>query len=126
MLGIWRFATETVWTDFVRYLNQYNGIINSLTPEIRHFVLQEVDVDDIHKRIKKKYDRAQNNGSNGMNDQSQQPREESAELYNDIFDNLDEFLIDDDLLLRAQSESIMYIKQEFWHQSCFYFVHWFI
>lgn len=105
-----RFATETVWTDFVRYLNQYNGIINSLTPEIRHFVLQEVDVDYIHKRIKKKYDRAQNNGSNGMNDQSQQPREESAELYNDIFDNLDEFLIDDDLLLRAQSESIMYIK----------------
>lgn len=102
-----KFAAETVWTDFVKYLNQYNGILNSLTPEIRYFVLQEIDVDFVYKRIKKKYDRKQANGSK---DKSMPPRDESVELYTDMFDNLDDFLIDDDLLLRAQSESIMYIK----------------
>ncbi|KAG5418937.1 ZCF27 [Candida metapsilosis] len=105
-----QFSNETVWTYFIKYSNQYNGIINSLTPEIRYFVLQEIDTDYIYKRIKKKYDKSKANGSNGVKEQNEQPRKETTELYNDIFDNLDDFLIDDDLLLRAQSESIMYIK----------------
>ncbi|KAK6203498.1 uncharacterized protein RJT21DRAFT_2826 [Scheffersomyces amazonensis] len=89
-----QFANETVWSTFIKYLNQYNGIINSLNPQIRNFVLQEVNVDQIHRRMKKKYEKKQ----------------AKVSVDSDIFDSLDDFLIDDDLLLRAQSESIMFIK----------------
>ncbi|KAK6454836.1 uncharacterized protein RJT20DRAFT_684 [Scheffersomyces xylosifermentans] len=88
------FSNEGVWIMFIKYLNQYNGIINSLSPQIRNFVLQEINVEQIHRRMKKKYEKKQSNLSND----------------NDIFDNLDDFLIDDDLLIRAQSETIMFIK----------------
>ncbi|EAZ63908.2 Fungal transcriptional regulatory protein [Scheffersomyces stipitis CBS 6054] len=88
------FANESAWIIFIKYLNQYNGIINSLSPQIRNFVLQEINVDQIHRRMKKKYEKKQSNISSDA----------------DVFDTLDDFLIDDDLLIRAQSESIMFIK----------------
>ncbi|KAK6464120.1 fungal transcriptional regulatory protein [Scheffersomyces coipomensis] len=88
------FSNESVWILFIKYLNQYNGIINSLNPQIRTFVLQEVNVDQIHRRMKKKYEK----------------KHARVAIETDIFDSLDDFLIDDDLLLRAQSESIMFIK----------------
>ncbi|RCK59030.1 hypothetical protein Cantr_07216 [Candida viswanathii] len=94
-----KFSDEKVWTSFIKYLNQYNGIINSLSPEIRNFVLQEVNVDQIHRRMKRKYEKKQLDQNNNQ-----------GKIENDIFDSLDDFLIDDDLLVRAQSESIMYIK----------------
>lgn len=87
------FVDESSWIIFIKYLNQYNGIINSLSPQIRNFVLQEINTDQIYRRIKKKHEKKQQNVSDL-----------------DIFDNLDDFLVDDDLLLQAQSESIMYIK----------------
>ncbi|EGW30792.1 uncharacterized protein SPAPADRAFT_72715 [Spathaspora passalidarum NRRL Y-27907] len=93
------FSENSVWHLFIKYLNQYNGIINSLSPEIRSLVLQESNVDQIYRRIKKKYDK--------KNDIKMEP---FASVAGDIFDNLDDFLIDDDLLYRVQSESIMYIK----------------
>lgn len=88
------FSEVELWELFVKYLNQYNGIINSLSPKIRNFVLQEVNVEQIYKSIKKRYNKKQLN----------------IKTENDIFDALDDFLVDDDLLLKAQSESIMYIK----------------
>ena len=47
------FADKTIWSSFIEYLNRYNGIINSLTPEIRNFVLHEVNVEQIFHRLKK-------------------------------------------------------------------------
>ncbi|ODV81729.1 uncharacterized protein CANTADRAFT_3804 [Suhomyces tanzawaensis NRRL Y-17324] len=89
------FYDDSIWVSFIKYLNQYNGIINSLSPSIRNFVLQEIDVDQIYKRMKKR--------------KESKVRSPSPTDF-DILDNLDDFLVDDDLLLRAQSESIMYIK----------------
>ena len=88
------FVNESTWTIFIKYLNQYNGIINSLSPKIRTFILQEINTDQIYRRIKKKDEKKQQNLSSEL----------------DIYDNLDDFLVDDDLLIQAQSESIMYIK----------------
>ncbi|RLV93251.1 hypothetical protein JA1_002609 [Spathaspora sp. JA1] len=90
------FSEDSVWHIFIKYLNQYNGIINSLSPEIRSLVLQETNVDQIYRRIKKKYDK------------KNEVKMEQGDT--DIFDTLEDFLIDDDLLYRMQSESIMYIK----------------
>ena len=94
-----KFCEEKIWVSFIKYLNQYNGIINSLSPEIRSFVLQETNVEQIHRRMKRKYEKKQLDQNNNGN-----------KIENDIFDSLDDFLIDDDLLVRAQSESIMFIK----------------
>ena len=97
------FADKTIWSSFIEYLNRYNGIINSLTPEIRNFVLHEVNVEQIFHRLKKKYERKQlqenktNNTATAVN-------------ADEIIDNLDDFLIDEDLIVRAQSENIMFIK----------------
>ncbi|KAL6451877.1 hypothetical protein SBY92_003185 [Candida maltosa Xu316] len=91
------FSNDKIWISFIKYLNQYNGIINSLSPGIRNFVLQEINVDEIHSRLRKKYEKKQRLGTN-------------EKIENDIFDNLDDFLINDDLLIRAQSETIMFIK----------------
>lgn len=88
-----KFAETTVWNILIKYLNQYNGIISSLSPNIRKFVLLEVNVEQIYGIIKKRADKKNKNNTE-----------------EDIFENLDEFLIDDDLLLRAQSESVMFIK----------------
>lgn len=88
------FVNFDIWKIFIKYLNQYNGIINSLSPKIRKFVLLEVNVEQIYLSMKKK----------------QQKKQRNVKENFDIFDTLDDFLIDDDLLLRAQSESIMFIK----------------
>ncbi|KAI5965749.1 ZCF27 [Candida pseudojiufengensis] len=91
---------------FIKYLNQYNGVINSLTPEIRNFILQETNTDQIYRRMKNRYEKKHNTLKS-------KPKVEDDKFSVDqdqIFDSLDDFLIDDDLLLKAQSESIMYIK----------------
>lgn len=88
-------AFKNPWIKFVKYLNQYNGIINTLPKEIRDFVLHEVNVDQIYRHIKNKYDNSKQFGN---------------EDCDDIFESLDDFFIDDDLILRAQSDSIMFIK----------------
>lgn len=93
--GVWdlaNFAEKTVWSVSIKYLNQYNGIILSLSPKIRSFVLLEVNVEEIYASMKKRAEK------------------KSRKIKEDIFDNLDDFLIDEDLILRAQSESIMFIK----------------
>lgn len=89
-----KFAETTVWHLLIKYLNQYNGIISSLSPPIRKFVLLEVNVDQIYSIMKKRADK----------------KRKMEDSQDDIFENLDEFLIDDDLLLRALSESVMLIK----------------
>lgn len=89
-----KFYEETFWTSFIKGINQYNGIINSLSPRIRSFVLEEVDTENILKSITKAYERRR-----------------SKQLGDDeIAADLDEFLIDNNLLIQSQSESIMYIK----------------
>ncbi|KAI5955124.1 ZCF27 [Candida jiufengensis] len=101
------FIKEEFFKKFIKYINQYNGVINSLTPEIRNFVLQEINVDQIYRRMKIRYEKKHNN-------KTKRGESVSDSEYNinqdQIFDSLDDFLIDDDLLLKAQSESIMYIK----------------
>ncbi|SGZ48882.1 CIC11C00000004249 [Sungouiella intermedia] len=89
-----KFAENTVWNLMIKYLNQYNGIISSLSPNIRKFVLLEVNVEQIYSIMKKRAGK----------------RQDKYGVEEDIFENLDEFLIDDDLLLRALSESVMFIK----------------
>lgn len=89
-----QFFRETFWVSFIRYLNQYNGIINSLSPSIRNFVLKEVDIYQIFQSVSKSYEkRKANDFSNQL-----------------LSQDLDDFLIDEDLLIQAKSESIMYIK----------------
>lgn len=88
------FSSYSVWHNVVKYLNQYNGIINSLNPKVRDFVLQEVNNEQIYKNIKKKWTKLKS-------PTSKEP---------DVLDQLDEFLMDDDLLIKMQSESIIYIK----------------
>lgn len=88
------FAERTAWSVLIKYLNQYNGIISALSPRIRNFVLLEVNVEQIYASMKRRADKKNQRG----------------DIEENIFDNLDDFLIDDDLLLRAQSESIMFIK----------------
>ena len=88
------FSSCHVWHNVVKYLNQYNGIINSLNPKVRDFVLQEVNNEQIYKNIKKKWTKLKSPAS-------KEP---------DVLDQLDEFLMDDDLLIKMQSESIIFIK----------------
>lgn len=98
--GLWNlkeFGERKVWSTTIKYLNQYNSIINSLSPQIRNFVLLEADVEQIYASMKKRADKKKKD----------ETEEES------INDNLEDFLIDEDLLLRAQSESVMFIKTRF-------------
>lgn len=88
------FAERDVWTITIKFLNQYNGIVNSLSPQIRKFVLLEANVEQIYSSMKKRADR-----------KKKLRGEEEV-----ILESLDDFLIDEDLLLRAQSESVMFIK----------------
>ncbi|EGV66087.1 hypothetical protein CANTEDRAFT_102265 [Yamadazyma tenuis ATCC 10573] len=90
-----KFYDETFWISFIRYSNQYNGIINSLSPRIRNFVLKEVDIAQVFKSISSAYERRRAN--DGTSNQV-------------LSDHLDDFLIDDNLIIQAQSEAIMYIK----------------
>lgn len=116
------FANETLWVTFIKYWNQYNGIINSLAPHIREFILHETDVQQAHKRVKKMY----------LHRKSKMEDEKSVTLIesddrkmnvplktNDIgtggdfrstFDDLDDFALEDEIPLHSQSESIMFIK----------------
>lgn len=87
------FYGDEFWVQFIKYLDQYNGIINSLSPLIRQFVLYELDVDAIYKRVKAKHTAKHSN-------------QDTA----DVVDTLEDFLVDDDILLRAQSEQVIYIK----------------
>lgn len=90
------FYNETLWISFIRYINQYNGIINSLSPKIRSFVLKEVDISQVFKSVANSYERK---------------RKEAVQTTGPVkSENLDDFLIDDNLIIQAQSESIMYIK----------------
>lgn len=88
------FYEEKLWSVVIKYLNQYNGIINCLPSRIRGFLMQEVDVHQIHSNIKRRRNKKL---SNQFDD----------ELY------LDEFLIDEDIILNAQSEAIIFIKTRF-------------
>ncbi|KAG7665267.1 ZCF27 [[Candida] subhashii] len=90
------FSQESAWMLFIKYLNQYNGIINSLSPEIRNFILQETEVEQIFKSMKKKFEK-RTSASTVMSE-------------SEDFSSLDDFIIDDDILLRTQSECIMFIK----------------
>lgn len=90
-----KFYNETFWISFVKYNNQYNGIINSLSPRIRNFILKEVDVTQVFKLIARAHENRENDG---------------RDLGSLVSENLDDFLIDDNLIIQAQSESIMYIK----------------
>lgn len=99
--GLWdldEFVEKDIWKLQIKYLKQYDAIISSLSPRIREFVLLEVNVDEIHASMKKRASRKRNG-------------QEAFEL--DLLDNLDEFFIDEDLLLKAQSESVMFIKTRF-------------
>lgn len=87
------FYEDFIWKTIIKYSNQYNGVINSLSPRIRQFVLHELDAEQVYTRLKKKFDKKAN-----------------PDNHIDILDQLEDFLIDDDLLLRAQSECIIYIK----------------
>lgn len=83
-----------LWSVVIKYLNQYNGIINSLPTRIRGFLMQEIDVHQIHSNIKRRRNKKKTN-------------QIEEELY------LDEFLIDEDIILNAQSEAIIFIKTRF-------------
>lgn len=89
-----KFYNETVWLTFIRYLNQYDGIINSLSPRIRSFISHEVNIEQVYKVVfsnHKKKD-AKNNISESISD--------SLEAYN----------INEELLVQAQSQSIIFMK----------------
>lgn len=88
-----KFYTESFWISFIKYINQYNGIINSLSPSIRKFILQEVDVNQIFTSV-----------------QRASERRRAKESPNNISSDLSDFLINNELLVQSQSESIMYIK----------------
>ncbi|PVH18560.1 uncharacterized protein CXQ87_001491 [Candidozyma duobushaemuli] len=92
------FVDRNIWKLSIKYLKQYDAIVASLSPRIRSFVLSEADVDEIHASMKRRACRK---------------RGASEAFETDILDNLDEFFIDEDLLLKAQSESIMFIKTRF-------------
>ncbi|CAN3354040.1 hypothetical protein DICA4_B02344 [Diutina catenulata] len=89
-----QFYEGSFWATFIKYSDEYNGVINSLSPNIRSFVLHELDVDSIYRRVKKKHDQ----------------RSAASDMAVDIFDSLEDYLVDDDLLIRAQSESVLFIK----------------
>lgn len=88
------FIREKIWKLTMKYLNQLEGIVNSLTPSIREFVSLETDPAQIYASIKRKAAR----------------RRKSAIEEDKIPQILDDFLIDDDLLHHAQSESVIFIK----------------
>ena len=72
---------------------------------VRNFVLHEVNVEQIFHRLKKKYERKQLQENKTNNTATA-----TAVNADEIIDNLDDFLIDEDLIVRAQSENIMFIK----------------
>ncbi|GEQ72278.1 hypothetical protein JCM33374_g5965 [Metschnikowia sp. JCM 33374] len=88
------FASEKVWKLTIKYSNQLNGIVDSLTPAIRNFVLSETDPAQIYTSIKRKAVR----------------RKKSLGDEERVLHVLDDFLVNEDLLHHAQSESVMYIK----------------
>lgn len=88
------FARTGLWKLIIKYLNQLNNIVDSLTPQIKRFVLLEANVEQIYASIKRKAEKKK--------------RQDSTDK--EIFDNLNDFLIDEDLLLKAQSESVIFIK----------------
>lgn len=88
------FCAHGVWHNAVKYLNQYNGIINSLNQKVRDFVLRETNNEQIYKNIKQKWKSLKNETPKGDN----------------VLEDLDEFLMDDDLVIKMQSESIIFIK----------------
>lgn len=92
------FVEKLLWRILIKYLKQYDAIVALLLPRIRNFVLLEVDVDEIHASMKKRANRK---------------RGAQEAFEGDILDNLDEFFIDEDLLLKAQLELIMFIKTRF-------------
>lgn len=89
--GAWdepRFAEKTIWKILIKYINQYNGIVASLSPRIRNFVLSEVNEEEVYASMKRRAAR--------------------RERYE--YEHLGDFLVDEDLLVRAQLELIIYIK----------------
>lgn len=86
------FSSHYVWHNIVKYLNHYNGIINSLNPRVREFVLLEVNTQQIYENIKERTTKA------GF----AKPALSLPEL--------DEFFMDDDMVIKMQSESIVFIK----------------
>lgn len=96
--GLWdtqEFSETNVWKCLVKYSRQYHAIINCLAPNIREFVLLEVNVNQIYAVMKKRAIKAKN---------------KSNDTDQTVMDNLDNFLIDEQILLKAQSEAIMFIK----------------
>lgn len=87
------FMEKKLWKLTIKYMSQLNGIVDLLTPQIRKFVISEANVEQIYSSIKRKAERK---------------RSRSGET--DILETLDDFLIDEDLLIKAQSESVMFIK----------------
>lgn len=93
--GLWDlayFANTRVWQLVIKYLNQYNSIIASLTPEIRNFVMSEENVDLELKRM--------------VHSGKKRKRVDEP----NYLDSMDAFLLDDGTLLEAQSELVMFIK----------------
>jgi len=89
------FYLNSFWGMFIKYSDQYNGIINSMNPKIREFILLETNVEQVYKRVKRRYDKKKAN---------------KPENPADILDQLEDFLVDDDTLVQAQSECIIFIK----------------
>jgi hypothetical protein len=89
------FYLNSFWITFIKYSDQYNDIINSLNPKIREFILLETNVEQVYKRVKRRSDKKRAN---------------KPESSADILDQLEDFLVDDDTLIQAQSECIIFIK----------------
>lgn len=89
------FASTEVWQLVIKYLDQYNGIIGSLLPEIRSFVMLEEDPNRMIARIKQAEKKWQG---------------KSDVLEAEPQFGLDEFAVDSNTLLQMHSESVMFIK----------------
>lgn len=89
------FYDDLFWKTAIKYTNQYNGVINSLSPRIRNFVFHESDAEQVYKGLKRLWE-----------------KDSEARSHNrsDVLDQLEDFLIDDDILLRSQSECVIFIK----------------
>ncbi|KAM9922189.1 hypothetical protein OXX59_005990, partial [Metschnikowia pulcherrima] len=88
------FVRDKVWRSTIKYSNQLNGIVDSLTPAIRNFVLHETDPEQIYASIKRKALK----------------RKKVSDDEDKVPQILDDFLVDEDMLHHAQSESVMFIK----------------
>lgn len=93
-----QFAHSRVWQLVIKYLDQYNGIIGSLPPDIRNFVMLEEDPDRMLARIK----RAEKKWKGKTEGLEADPESEHF--------GLDEFAVDSNTLLQLHSESVMFIK----------------